>query len=161
MPVRRHPIASPRPDATLTLIPLDIALTTRLRATYGRIRERQLPLAEVFYTRLFAAAPRLRSMFPDDLSVQASKLTAALDAVVGTLERPEENARLLGDLGRRHAAYGARPEHYQLVTETLLHAMKQVLGSELSDREAGEWRTALRLIAEQMIAAAESIAPSP
>lgn len=157
MPVHRHPIAVPRgstrENLRLEFLPLDQALVTRLRSTYQQLHTADRQLAEVFYTKLFAAAPHLRSMFRDDPQSQARKLTAALDAVVDNLEHPARNAELLADLGRRHATYGVRPEHYTLVTALLIESMSDVLGPGASPAALDDWRLALRLIASQMLAA--------
>lgn len=156
MPVRKHPVAVLRHNDPLPGLPLDSALAARLRATYDRVRLEGPRLAETFYARLFAAAPHLRPMFSADPAAQAHKLMAALDAVVANLERPAENHALLADLGRRHAQYGARPEHYDLVIDLIVESMRDILGPRAEGRDLHEWRTALRLISNQMTAAAAS-----
>lgn len=184
MPVRRHPIAVPGRDARIRLFPVDAALATRLRASYVRLRAHDLRLAEIFYARLFTRAPHLRAMFPQDLDAQAAKLVHALDAVVANLERPEANAEMLAALGRRHAAYGARAEHYALVTDLLVDSIAELESVPVSSPPAApitpaatatsppappgtarpgrrtaileEWRTALDLISAHMLAAAST-----
>lgn len=153
MPVRRHPVAVPAPGAHLSILPVDLELVARLKATYARIRTHGDRLAELFYARLFAAAPQLRSLFRGDTAAQAAKLTAALDAVVQNFENPRENAGMLAELGRRHVAYGARPEHYAVVTELLINSMRELLAPDADERDLAEWHQALRLISDQMIAA--------
>lgn len=156
MPLKRHPVAVSNIIEALAGLPLDNALIQSLRTTYERVRAEEMRLATLFYTRLFSAAPALRGMFKGDLSAQAAKLTGALDAVVQNLERPRENAEMLAELGRRHAAYGAKPEHYDLVVDLLVQSMREVLQAGDDDRAIREWRMALRLIADQMIAASEA-----
>lgn len=154
MPVRRHPVANFAQRTPVHSLPLDRPLAERLRKTYGRVRAQELDLAKIFYSRLFEAAPHLRPMFSSDLGSQAAKLTAALDAVVRNLERPGENAGMLAELGRRHAGYGAKREHYDLVVGMLVESMQEILHAASDDPAILEWRMALRLIADQMIAAA-------
>lgn len=159
MPLRRHPVAVPHARDPLARLPLDTALVGRLRRTYERVRAREHRLAEIFYDKLFAAAPHLRSMFPSGPEAQSEKLMSALDAVVRNFEQPSENAALLADLGRRHADYGAQPEHYALVTDLLIESMRELLGAERDEQSMEEWRLALRLISSQMIGAAEEKSP--
>lgn len=159
MPIRRHPIAMTRPATSLASLPIDLALVTRLRATYELVRMREERLAEIFYAKLFAVAPHLRPLFRSDLKSQAEKLMAALDAVVRNLERPEENAALLADMGRRHAGYGAKPEHYPLVTDLLVDSIGELLGPSATQGPLEEWRLALTLVSDQMIAAASRDTP--
>ncbi len=153
MPVQRHPIARSQRQDPLAGLPMDHALIARLRASFEQIRMQGLRLGEVFYAKLFAAAPHLRSMFKTDLATQSDKLIASLDTVVRNLERPEQNAAMLAALGERHAGYGARPEHYTLVVKLLVDSMREVLGPAADEKGLEEWRTALRLISDQMIAA--------
>ena len=159
MPVRKHPVALPHSSDRLAGLPLDLALIARLKATYSRVREENRRLAEVFYAKLFAAAPELRPLFRAEPAAQAEKLTAALDAVVTNLERPEENAAMLAELGRKHAGYGAKPEHYDMVIDLIVESMGELLGPRADDKSLEEWRTALRLISDQMIAASGDINP--
>ncbi|MGH7132757.1 MAG: globin domain-containing protein [Phycisphaerales bacterium] len=154
MPVRKHPVAVLRHNDPLPGLPVDAALASRLRSTYDRVRADGPRLAEIFYARLFAAAPHLRPLFSADPAAQAHKLMSALDAVVANLERPAENHAILAALGRRHAEYGARPEHYHLVIDLIVDSMRALLGPRATDRDLHEWRTALRLISNQMLAAA-------
>lgn len=154
MPVHRHPIAPSRADEPLTGIPLDQGLIQRLEASYQRLRVHDVRLAEVFYAKLFQAAPHVRGMFSADVREQARKLTLALDAIVTNLRRPADNAAMLAAMGKRHAAYGAKPEHYELVTDLLIESMRELLGSEADDRTLAEWRIALRLVSRHMVAGA-------
>ncbi|MGP1347870.1 MAG: globin domain-containing protein [Phycisphaerales bacterium] len=153
MPVRRHPIIDPRTGGPLLKIPADEALIGRLRRSFAIVQGEGVRLGELFYQRLFEAAPQVRSMFRSDISAQSAKLIAALEAVVSNLERPEENAAMIAELGRRHAGYGARPEHYVLVTELLVASMEELLGPRIDAQTLDEWRLVLRLVSEQMIAA--------
>ncbi|QYK49433.1 MAG: hypothetical protein KF838_06170 [Phycisphaeraceae bacterium] len=161
MPVRRHPVASSTSHAPLSRMPLDLGLADRLKSTYACVRAHDLRLARTFYNKLFAAAPDLLAMFRSDPESQARKLMAALDAVVRNLEHPQENAAMLADLGRRHVRYCAKPEHYDLVIDLLIESMQEVLAEPDDAQPILEWRMALRLVAQQMIAASETPNPSP
>lgn len=150
MPVRRHPIA-----AASANLPLDHDLIRRLKSTFALVVASDSKFAEIFYDRLFQAAPHLRAMFHSDPKAQAQKLTASLETVVHSLADPARNQRYLAELGQRHAGYGARPEHYQLVIDLLIGAMRDALGPHADPRRLEEWRTALRLVADQMIGASQ------
>lgn len=158
MPVHRHPVAACVGDDRLRQVPLDRELIDRLRASYATLRAQEFCLAETFYSYLFAAAPGLRPMFPADLTAQTRKLTAALDAVVRNLEVSDQNAEMLAELGARHAGYGAKAEHYAIAIDSLIAAMRELLGSDADARVLDEWRTALGLVSDQMIAAGGAVA---
>lgn len=160
MPMRRHPVAASRLPDHLAAIPIDHALIARLEASFALLRQQSANLGAVFYAKLFAAAPHLRSMFRTAPEEQAAKLVASLDTIVRNLAAPEANAAMLSALGRRHAGYGARPEHYDLVVELLVESMREVLGAGADERALEEWRTALRLVSRQMIEADASRDPA-
>ncbi len=159
MPVKRHPVAVSALGDPLARLPVDTALVSRLRVTYERVRTRDQRLAEIFYIKLFTAAPHLRPLFRSEPKAQAEKLMMALDAVVRNLEQPSENASMLAEMGRRHAEYGAKSEHYTLVIELLVDSMQELLGPDIDRPALDEWRLALRLISNQMIAGAEDTPP--
>jgi len=150
--------AEPTTNGALEPLPVDQALIARLKATYTQVRGQDIRLAELFYARLFAAAPHLRSLFRGDIAAQARKLIASLDAVVDGLDRPIESAAMLCELGKRHAAYGARPEHYAMVSYLLIESMRELLGPSADQKGLAEWRLALMLISRQMVAAATNAA---
>ncbi len=109
-----------------------------------------------FYERLFERHPEVRPLFEGtDMRAQQRKLLAALRLVVESLRRPEELARVLRELGRRHQGYGVRPEHYPLVAETLLEVLAEFAGPAWTEPVADAWRAALERIAETMIEAYE------
>lgn|GEM_PF-315205 len=111
-------------------------------------------IADRFYQRLFEAAPAVRSMFPDDMADQKRALMAALGTIVSHLRRPEMLEAYVSGLGERHAGYGARPEHYDLVGETLLETLAEVAGDAWDDAYAGAWGQAFAATRDIMLAAA-------
>jgi len=153
MPVHRHPIANSKDPGPLSSVPLDRSLIERLKASYALVREQDLKLAEIFYAKLFTAAPQLRPMFRSEPQVQTAKLIASLDAIVQNLVDPKANAAMLAALGKRHAGYGAKPEHYDLVIELLVDSMRELLGPRAQEQSLREWWMALRLVSDQMLAA--------
>lgn len=156
MPVHRHPVAVHAPGDPLNPLPLDRDLIANLKETYDIVRTRGPRLAELFYSKLFTAAPQLRPLFRSAPAAQSAKLLAALDFVVKNFEAPEANITMLASLGKRHAGYGAKPEHYGLVIDLLIESMSELLGHESTKKRLDEWRLALGLISSHMIAAAEA-----
>ena len=113
-------------------------------------------VAEVFYERLFALDPSLRRLFSGDPAAQRGKLMAALRVVVAGLDRLDEILPAVRGLGRRHARYGAEPEHYATVGEALVWTLEQGLAADFKPAVRGAWMTAYNLLAWTMVAAAEA-----
>jgi len=82
----------------------------------------------MFYDRLFQLDPSLRQMFRSPQEEQARKLAHVLTVVVEGLSRPEQILPAVEELGRRHSAYGVRPEHYASVGAALLGTLQSGLG---------------------------------
>jgi nitric oxide dioxygenase len=147
-----HPLAETLPTDKGPA-PVDARLIERLRGSLRRILEKGDAAAEVFYGLLFEHHPPLRRLFPADLTQQRAKLLATLAWVVEHLDQRDALLPAIRDLGRRHAGYGARVEHYPIVRDLLVEAMGRTAGRDWSDALAEDWRQAIDLIGRHMIAA--------
>jgi nitric oxide dioxygenase len=118
-----------------------------------------LPMADaaarLFYGRLFALNPSLRRMFRGDIEQQGRKLMETLSYVVDNLGRLPELLPAVQALGRRHAAYGVREEHYTAVEAALLWTLEQGLGESFTPAVRAAWSRAYTLLASAMQQAAE------
>ena len=75
--------------------------------------------------------------------------------VVGALDQLERVLPVLRELGRRHAAYGVRPEHYATVGQALIWTLEQGLGAAFTRETRRAWIDTYAGLAWPMIAAAE------
>ena len=112
--------------------------------------------AELFYGRLFSVDPELRKLFKDDLVEQGRNLTAMLSVATANLAKPERIGVALRQLGKRHAAYGVRPEHFALVEDALLFALEHALIDVFTAEVKAAWQAAYALLASMML---EEITP--
>jgi nitric oxide dioxygenase len=74
-------------------------------------------------------------LFPQDLAAQSEKLVVMLVQLLNALDRPQELARPLSELGRRHRGYGATFPHYLIVGEALIESLAEV-NDQFFDAEA-------------------------
>jgi hemoglobin-like flavoprotein len=113
-----------------------------------------LPIAEtaaqMFYERLFDLDPSLRPLFKSDMTRQRHKLVDMLSVVVSGLTRLEELLPTVRALGRRHAGYGVRNEHYATVGMALLWTLEQGLGDSFTAEVREAWVAAYGLLATTM-----------
>jgi hemoglobin-like flavoprotein len=110
--------------------------------------------ADVFYSKLFTADPSLRPMFRGDLKEQARKLMRMIGVAVAGLNRLETIVPVVEDLGRRHAGYGVRDSHYDLVGETLIATLAEALGPKFTAEVQEAWAAAYGVLASTMMRAA-------
>jgi hemoglobin-like flavoprotein len=107
--------------------------------------------AELFYGRLFALDPTLRRLFREDPIEQGRNLTAMLSVAVANLAKPERISVALGQLGKRHAAYGVEPGHFALVEDALLFALEHVLIDVFTAQAKAAWQAAFALVTGMML----------
>jgi|SRR5689334_10267567 hemoglobin-like flavoprotein len=107
--------------------------------------------AELFYGRLFALDPALRRLFREDPVEQGRNLTAMLSVAVANLAKPERISVALGQLGKRHAAYGVKPGHFALVEDALLFALEHALIDVFTPQAKAAWQAAYTLVTGMML----------
>jgi len=125
-----------------------------VQSSFEKVAARREEAAKLFYDHLFTIAPQTRVMFAGvDLSVQGAMLMNMVAAAVKGLDRLDELKPVLQDLGRRHAGYGVRIEHYASVEECLLHTVRTLTGSDFNFDVQLAWTTIYNFIAQTMIEA--------
>jgi nitric oxide dioxygenase len=132
--------------------PEQIAL---VRESFAKVLPSAELAAEVFYWRLFSVAPDVRSLFPSDMKTQGRALMGMLAQAVASLDRLDEILPAVEASGRRHMAYGAKPEHYPIVGECLLWTLAATLGDAFTPAVRDAWATTYDALSRTMIGAAE------
>src|SRR5262249_47247325 len=131
----------------------------RVRESFAMVAPIQDSAADMLYDRLFAVAPKLRAMFPEDLTEQKHKLMAAMAAAVRGLSDLGALAPAVRSLGARHASYGVTAEHYTNVREVLLWTLERGLGDKFTADVRAAWAKVYDILAGAMQAgAAETVA---
>jgi methyl-accepting chemotaxis protein len=125
-----------------------------LETSFDLVAGRGDQLMEDFYARLFRTAPAVRPLFPVDMQTQKTMLLATLVLLRKSLRDLDAIVPKLSELGARHVAYGARPEHYPVVGEVLLASMAEVAGKDWEPRFTTAWAAAFDVVAGAMMAGA-------
>lgn len=108
-------------------------------------------MSDRFYERLFQTAPGVRALFPKDMASQKRHLLAAVSLVVKDSHRLDVLAKPLQDMGKRHVGYGAKPEHYPVVRDTMLATLAEFAGPLWTPALAQAWTDALNRVAAIML----------
>jgi nitric oxide dioxygenase len=122
-----------------------------LETSFDLVAPRGDELMDEFYSRLFAAAPAVRPLFPEDMGRQKAMLLGALVLVRKSLRNLDAIVPKLRELGARHVAYGARPEHYPVVGATLIASMAAVAGEAWKPEFEAAWGAAFDVVAGVML----------
>ena len=128
-----------------------------LETSFDLVASRGDELMDVFYARLFAAAPAVKPLFAaTDLQRQKTMLLSTLILLRKSLRNLEAIVPTLHNLGARHVAYGAQPEHYPVVGEVLLSSMAEIAGPAWTTEYSRAWSEAFAIVAGAMLEGAES-----
>lgn len=133
----------------------EVALIQR---SFEQVRPILQDAALLFYERLFELDPSLRPLFRSSREAQAQKLAQALTVVVKGLENPVQLRGAIEALGRRHAGYGVREDHYTTVGEALIWTLERGLGRAFTPDVRAAWVDAYGWLAFVMKEASAAVA---
>jgi nitric oxide dioxygenase len=123
-----------------------------LETSFDLVAPRGDELMDTFYARLFAAAPAFRPLFAaTDLSRQKTMLLGALVLLRKSLRDLDAIVPKLRELGARHVAYGAKPDHYPVVGQVLIASMAEVAGDAWRLEFERAWSAAFDVVAGVML----------
>lgn len=122
-----------------------------IRASASEIGVSYVAAGNTFYANLFRAEPSIAPLFPDDMFAQSEKLWQSVVMVVESAGNLDRVVAALRDLGARHVAYGAQPEHYVLVTEVLIRTVASFMSDRWSDAHQQAWQAALEAVCATML----------
>jgi nitric oxide dioxygenase len=125
-----------------------------VKATAPVLAEHGYPIIKRFYTRLFQAHPELKNVFNmthQERGEQQQALARAVYAYAENIENPGSLAAVLRNIANKHASLDVRPEHYPIVGEHLLGAIKDVLGAAATDDIISAWAQAYGNLADVLM----------
>ena len=132
-----------------------------LETSFDLVAPRGDELMDAFYGRLFATAPAVRPLFAHvDLKRQKTMLLGVLVLLRKSLRDLGPLVPKLRELGARHVAYGAQPEHYPVVGAVLIASLAEVAGDAWSPRYEHAWTTAYGIVAATMLEGAAEVEPA-
>ncbi|WAH38159.1 NO-inducible flavohemoprotein [Alicyclobacillus dauci] len=107
-----------------------------------------------FYELLFASHPELLNIFNQTNQKQGRQQTALANAVYAAaahIDHLEDILPTVKQIGHKHRGLGIQPEHYPIVGETLLKAIRDVLGEAATDEIIDAWAQAYGVISDAFI----------
>jgi hemoglobin-like flavoprotein len=126
-----------------------------IRASWSSVEPIADTAAGLFYGRLFELDPAIERLFRrTDMAAQRKILMQTLTVVVKSLDKLDQLVPAVQALGRRHAGYGVREEHYATVGAALLWTLQQGLGDSFTPPVRAAWAEAYGILASVMIEAA-------
>ena len=124
-----------------------------VRTSFALVQPIATQAAAIFYDKLFAADPSLRTLFRGDMAHQGDRLMAMIGGAVGLLDKPAVLLPLLRNLGARHVNYGVVDAHYATVGGALLSTLEAGLGDAFTPEVRAAWTELYGVISTTMIEA--------
>lgn len=125
-----------------------------IEASVPVLREHGLTITKAFYQNMLGSHPELQNLFNmgnQASGIQQQSLASAVFAYAANIDNPAALAPVVKRIVHKHAAVGIKPEHYPIVGEHLLGAIKQVLGDAATDELLAAWGEAYWLLANLLI----------
>lgn len=128
---------------------------TIVKATAPALKQHGLAITQRMYERMFDRHPEVKAMF--DMAAQESgeqpkRLAAAIIAYAENVDKLENLGGPVLRMARRHVETHVKPEHYPIVAENLLAAIKDVLGDAATSEILDAWGEAYWFLADILIA---------
>jgi hemoglobin-like flavoprotein len=136
---------------TKSVSPQSIAI---VKATAPVLVQHGVAITTRMYERLFVD-PAIKAMFDNAAQVsgeQPKRLAAAIVAFAQNVDNLPALAGAVERMASRHVATHVKPEHYPVVANALLPAIRDVLGEAATDEVLGAWAEAYGVLAEVLIA---------
>ncbi|MNJ33207.1 NO-inducible flavohemoprotein [Paenibacillus bouchesdurhonensis] len=111
-------------------------------------------ITRTFYQTMFKNHPELLNIFNHANQRQGKQPTALANAVyaaAANIDALEQILPVVRGIAHKHRALGILPEHYPIVGENLLGAIKTVLGEAATDEIIDAWGKAYGVIADVFI----------
>lgn len=111
-------------------------------------------ITTVFYRNLFSSHPELLNIFNHANQQRGRQQTALANTILAAavyIDKLEVIIPAVKQIAHKHRSLGVKPEHYPIVGEHLLGAIKEVLGDAATDEIIGAWADAYGVIADAFI----------
>jgi len=136
-----------------TLTPETIAT---VKATGPALQQHGVAITTAMYARLFENEA-VRDMFDQAAQASGEQPRRLAAAILGYAQNIDKLENLTGAVERmvvRHVETGVKAEHYPLVAEALLPAIREVLGEDVAtDAVLAAWGEAYWVLADLLISA--------
>lgn len=127
-----------------------------VKSTAPAIEKYGVEITTAMYARLFRN-PEVAAMFDraaQESGEQPRRLAGAILAYAKNIDKLQNLGGAVQRMVARHVETGVKPEHYPLVAEALLPAIREVLGAEVAtDEVLAAWGEAYWMLADILISA--------
>ena len=133
--------------------------TTReiVKSTAPILKERGEEITTVMYKTLFSKYPEAKELFKDAQPDQYQKLATMVYAYASNIDKLDALQKGIDKVAKIHVDVNILPKHYPWVGESLLGAIKEVLGDDATPEVMDAWEEAYGFLAKVFIAKEEEL----
>lgn len=131
-----------------------------VKATVPVLQEHGEAITRHFYPLMFRERPEVKAFFNEAHQAggtQPRALAHAVLAYAANIDRLQALSGALPAIIHKHVALGVLPEHYPIVGQYLLRAIREVLGPAATDEIIDAWGQAYGALADVLIQAEEQL----
>jgi len=126
---------------------------TIVKSTAPLLKKKGEEITKTMYPILFSKYPEVEVLFKDAEPNQHKKLASAVYAYASNIDRLEQLSAGIAVMVKAHIKTNVQPEHYPMVGDALLTAIKEVLGEDVATPEVIDaWAEAYQFLADILIA---------
>ena len=125
-----------------------------IKSTVPVLREHGVEITTTFYKRMFENNPEVKAMFnmaKQESGEQPKALAMAVLAAAQNIDNLEAILPAVQKMCKAHVNANVKPEHYPIVGENLLAAIKEVLKDAATEEVLNAWAEAYEVIAKLFI----------
>lgn len=131
-----------------------------VKSTVPVLEVHGVKITTTFYRNLFEAHPDLLNIFNHANQEKGRQQNALANTVYAAAVHIDNLAAIIPvvkQIGQKHVSLGIKPEHYPIVGQYLLGAIKEVLGDAATDEIINAWAEAYGVIADAFIGIEEEM----
>lgn len=132
---------------------LSLDTIATVKATAPVVAQNAEAITSKMYEILFSTYPQTKDLFKDAPSDQHKKLAAAVGAFAANIDNLTVLLPAVDKMVSSHVRANVKPEHYPLVGESILKAIKEVLGDGATVEILEAWKEAYFFLADILIEA--------
>jgi nitric oxide dioxygenase len=131
-----------------------------IKSTVPVLEVHGVTITKTFYANILNDNPVLHNIFNNTNQAKGRQQTALANTVLAAakfIDNLEPIVPVVVKIAHKHRSLGILPEHYTLVGEYLLAAIKEVLGDAATDEIINAWAEAYGMIADIFISIEEDL----
>lgn len=122
-----------------------------IRESFDWLKQNPERRSMEFYKAFFSRAPKLKTMFREDLEGQGMRFLSTLSAIVVYLDRPDEMSGRLADLGQSHRAMGVKAADFEPMGQALIDTLERAMEGNFTPEMRTAWEAGFDTISDSLM----------